>query len=110
MLYEVITEVKLVLKPKKAGTTSFEIGNSDTGEKFTLAVTYAEPVIVDENELTAKEIYALCSKSVVQVNTDLGFGSGFFIESNLIVTNVITSYSIHYTKLYDSIACSTSPT
>ncbi len=80
-------EVKLVLKPKKAGTTSFEIGNSDTGEKFTLAVTYAEPVIVDENELTAKEIYALCSKSVVQVNTDLGFGSGFFIESNLIVTN-----------------------
>ena len=40
-----------------------------------------------EKKLTAEEIYRKCSSSTVQINTNEGLGSGFFIDDNKIITN-----------------------
>lgn len=40
-----------------------------------------------KNNLSAKEIYSLTVNNTVTVTTEKGLGSGFFIDSNIIVTN-----------------------
>lgn len=69
------------------GTTTITITADNTDEKIVIDVTVIDDKRPKTKKLSAEEVYAKCSDATVQVNTDLGLGSGFFISSGKIVTN-----------------------
>lgn len=72
---------------KDYGTTTITITADNTDEKLVIDVTVIDDNRPKTKKLTAEEVYAKCSNATVQVNTNLGLGSGFFISSGRIVTN-----------------------
>ncbi|WP_313133466.1 trypsin-like peptidase domain-containing protein [Anaerocolumna sp.] len=73
--------------PKGKGTTTITITSSKTNEVLKIRVTVKDIIKDDKNELSAKEIYARCVSSTVQINTNRGLGTGFFIDHGTIITN-----------------------
>lgn len=69
------------------GTTTITITADNTDEKVVIDVTVIDDKRPKMKKLTAEDVYAKCSNATVQVNTDLGLGSGFFISSGKVVTN-----------------------
>ena len=86
--------IRLLLDPLKKGTATVTITSSETADQTSFKVK-----VVDEPEgrdkdakvLTAKEVYAKCAPSTVelQVSKATGeyVGSGFFIYSGVLITN-----------------------
>jgi S1-C subfamily serine protease len=71
------------VKAKSAGTVL--ITGKTSNKNFTCTVT-----VTDKNasaKLTAEEVYAKCSPSTVQINTNAAIGSGFFLDNNRVITN-----------------------
>lgn len=66
---------------KKAGTAKITV-TCTNGKKYTCTVK-----VKAGEELSSKDIYAKCCKSVVEVNAGVSLGSGFFIAKNTVVTN-----------------------
>ena len=64
----------------KAGKATITAICSD--KSYTCKIT-----VVDDSELSAKEIYELCHDGVVEVNAGASLGSGFFIKKKTVVTN-----------------------
>jgi hypothetical protein len=77
----------LKIIPKHKGTTSVTITSNKTKQKLVINVTVAKDSRSTKSMKTAKEIYNQTSAAVVQVNTDYGLGSGFFIGKGVVVTN-----------------------
>ena len=80
-------QAKILLTPKKAGTTLLKIKRENSVEELALPIT-VEPQI----ELTAVELYKQCSKAMVEIHMKTAdgnesIGSGFFISEDRIVTN-----------------------
>ena len=96
MLYEVITKVKRVAPyvsavEKQARTVDIEATFDDPKAPGTLLVGYSADI---EVVLEARE-------NVVRVPTAALLEGGRVLVAGKEGTLVITSYSIHYTKLYD---------
>ncbi len=82
--------IPLKIVPKKSGTTNVTISTSSSKDKVLLKVTSIimdDRDIEDKNSLSAKKIYAASKSSMVQINTNKGLGSGFFIAKGILVTN-----------------------
>jgi hypothetical protein len=84
----------LLITPQKKGSTVITITSVKSTEKLIINVTVVdEPSGRDANakELTAKEIYTKCAPSTVEIQTEEtvggSLGSGFFIQSGVVVTN-----------------------
>ena len=69
------------------GTTTITITADNTDEKLVIDVTVIDDKRPKTKKLSAEDVYAKCSNATVQINTDLGLGSGFFISSGKVVTN-----------------------
>lgn len=92
--------IPLTIIPKGKGTTAITITSNKTNEILKIRVTVKDIIKDDKNELSAKEIYARCVSSTVQINTNRGLGTGFFIDHGTIITNYhvikdTSSISIH---------------
>lgn len=107
----------LLINPKKKGSTTITITSDSGSDKLVINVTVVdapkgrEP---DAKELSAKEIYAECAPSTVELGVTTAdgdyIGSGFFIQSGVIVTNyhvidgatkiTVTTYN---GKIYDAV-------
>lgn len=88
-------------KPKIAKVKKTLVGKGEVtalkAGKATITATYKGQtynckITVEDSgksskELTSKEIYKLCSDSVVEVNAGISLGSGFYIEKKKVVTN-----------------------
>lgn len=79
--------IPLNIIPKGKGTTSITITSNKTDEVLKIRVTVKDIIKDDKNELSAKEIYARSVSSTVQINTNRGLGTGFFIDHGTIITN-----------------------
>lgn len=79
--------IPLNIIPKGKGTTTITITSNKTDEVLKIRVTVKDIIKDDKNELSAKEIYARCVSSTVQINTNRGLGTGFFIDHGTIITN-----------------------
>ena len=79
--------IPLTIIPKKNGSATITITSNKNNEELKIHVTVKDIIKDDKNELTAKEIYAKCVSATVQVNTNKGLGTGFFIDNGTIVTN-----------------------
>lgn len=64
----------------KAGSTTITAICSN--KSYTCKIT-----VVENKELSAKEVYKLCRDGVVEVNAGASLGSGFFIKKKTVVTN-----------------------
>lgn len=80
-------ENTLKIIPIKKGTASITITSDKTNQKLVIPVTVSGDTRTDKDAKTAKEIYNQTSSAVVQVNTEYGLGSGFFIGKGVVVTN-----------------------
>ena len=69
------------------GTTTITITADNTDEKLVIDVAVIDDKRPKTKKLSAEDVYAKCSDATVQINTDLGLGSGFFISSGKVVTN-----------------------
>ncbi len=96
-------EILLTIDPKKPGKAKITITSNCTNDKLTINVIVKNELKSDKNELTAKEVYQKSESSTVQINTDTGLGSGFFIDNGKIVTNyhVIEGASSIDVLMYD---------
>ncbi|SHO50910.1 trypsin-like peptidase domain-containing protein [Anaerocolumna xylanovorans] len=77
--------LKLYLLPKKKGSTTITVKTKTGTDKATIKVTVgtdARSVAPETSKIAEK-----CSPSVVQITTDIGLGTGFFIEKGVIATN-----------------------
>jgi len=81
--------LKLYLKPTstKTGSTTITLKTEDGLGEATLKVTVGKDTRSDKDVPKASVIAEKCSPSVVQITTDLGLGSGFFIEKGILATN-----------------------
>jgi S1-C subfamily serine protease len=79
--------IPLTITPKKVGTTKIIVTADNTDEKLIINVTVTEKTRPANGRLTAEAVYDKCSKATVQVNTDMGIGTGFFIDTGVVVTN-----------------------
>jgi len=81
--------LKLYLKPTstKTGSTTITLKTEDGLGEATLKVTVGKDTRTDKDVPKASVIAEKCSPSVVQITTDLGLGSGFFIEKGILATN-----------------------
>lgn len=77
----------LNITPKSFGTTTITITSNYTKEKLVINITNIDKSKHNSLKLTAEEIYEKCSSATVQINTDIGLGSGFFIDNGKIITN-----------------------
>ncbi|MDF2473055.1 MAG: Trypsin-like serine protease, typically periplasmic, containing C-terminal domain [Anaerocolumna sp.] len=80
-------DIPLTITPKKVGTTKIVITADNTDEKLIINVTVTEKTRPKTGKLTAEEVYEKCSAATVQINTDISIGTGFFIDTGVIVTN-----------------------
>lgn len=81
-------EVTLTIIPKGYGTTTLTITSPYSGQKLEVIVTALNVANrVDTGTLAEYQIYEKCSPSIVKIVTNRSYGSGFFIDSNTIVTN-----------------------
>jgi hypothetical protein len=69
------------------GTTTITITADNTDEKLVIDVNVIDDKRPKTKKLSAEDVYTKCSNATVQVNTNLGLGSGFFISSGKIVTS-----------------------
>lgn len=82
--------IPLKIIPKKSGTTKITINSSNSKDKVEVKVTSIimdDKAIEEKESLSAKKIYAASKSSMVQINTNKGLGSGFFIDKGILVTN-----------------------
>jgi S1-C subfamily serine protease len=79
--------LKLYIKPTstKTGTTTITLKTEDGLGEATIKVTVGKDTRT--NAPKRSDIAEKSSPSVVQITTDLGLGSGFFIEKGLLATN-----------------------
>jgi hypothetical protein len=77
----------LIIVLNDYGTTTITITADNTDEKLIIDVTVIDDKRPKTKKLSAEDVYAKCSNATVQINTDLGLGSGFFISSGKVVTN-----------------------
>lgn len=85
---EAIIPLKII--PNDYGTTQIKITSTYSNEELIINVKVADVDNItykNSKKLTAEEVNKKCSISTVQVNTDSGIGSGFFIDDNTVVTN-----------------------
>lgn len=69
------------------GTTTITIVADNTDEKIVIDVTVIDDKRPKMKKLSPEGVYSKCSNATVQINTDIGQGSGFFISSGKVVTN-----------------------
>lgn len=97
-------DIPLMIKVVGYGSTTVTLTSNYTKQKVVINVNTIDIKKVDDSKaLTAKQIFAKCSASTVQINTDLAVGSGFFIDNGTIVTNyhVIEGASKIEVQTYD---------
>lgn len=98
-------EIELTVVPKGTGSTKLDITSNYSKQELVIEVNVIDPDKSEEKEkiLTPKEIYKKCAPGTVQINTDNGLGSGFFISEDMVVTNfhVIDGASQIAIKTYD---------
>jgi S1-C subfamily serine protease len=101
-------EGSLNIIPKKIGSTKITITSTNTDESLVINVTVTAKTGPKMKKLNAEQVYAKTSSATVQINTDSGFGSGFFIAPGKVVTNyhVIEgaksiNIQLHNGKTYD---------
>lgn len=95
--------LKLYLIPKKKGTTTVTVKTKTGTDKATFQVTVGTDSRASATAPEATKIAEKCSPSVVQITTDIGIGTGFFIDKGVIATNyhVIKGASIVSVELKD---------
>ncbi len=71
----------------KKGKATITLYSSKSKEPLEIKVQVADDSRTSKEALTPTEIYEKCAPSVVQINTDLGLGTGFFISEGVIATN-----------------------
>lgn len=100
----------LVLTPKANGVTTITLTSSESDQIVTITVcvsgckkTGNKTVSPRNKKLSPEALYKLCSKSVVELTTDVSVGSGFFLDASTIVTNyhVIEGASWIKAKMYN---------
>lgn len=77
--------LKLYIIPKKKGSTTITVNTKKGTDKTSFKVN-----VNDDSRTLAPEpskIAEKCSPSVIQITTNLGLGTGFFIEKGVVVTN-----------------------
>jgi hypothetical protein len=77
----------LNIKLKGYGTTTITITSNYSKEELVIKVTAIDKLKNTKVKLAPEEIYEKCTAATVQVNTNIGLGSGFFINNGIIVTN-----------------------
>lgn len=85
----------LEITPLKNGVTQILLSSDQSDHQLEITVyvsgcdTTSDTMAATTSEqpLSATEIYSICSKSTVQINTDVSIGSGFFLDDSVIVTN-----------------------
>ena len=85
-----------------ATASTYTLGDADVGNQISVRVSYTD------GQGTAESLTSTQTAAVTNVNdTPVGVPTitGTVTEDQILT--VITSYSIHYTKLYDSGACET---
>lgn len=92
--------IPLTIIPKRNGSVTITITSNKNNEKLKIHVTVKDIIKDDKNELSAKEIYAKSVSATVQINTNHGLGTGFFIDNGTIITNYhvieeASSISVH---------------
>lgn len=73
------------ITPLKEGSTTIKIQTEDGTGEVSIKVTVGKDTRTTVPEASA--VAEKCSPSVVQITTDLGLGTGFFIEKGVIATN-----------------------
>lgn len=81
------SNIPLTIIPKKNGSTTITITSNKHKEELKIRATVKSIIKGDKKELSAKEVYAKCVSATVQVNTNKGLGTGFFIDNGTIITN-----------------------
>lgn len=79
--------IPLTIIPKRNGSTTIILTSNKNDEELNIHVTVKDIKKDDNKELPAKEIYAKSVSATVQINTDHGLGTGFFIDNGTIITN-----------------------
>ncbi|MDF2804688.1 MAG: protease domain protein [Anaerocolumna sp.] len=69
------------------GKATIKITSNKTKEPLVLNVQVTDDLRTSKDALTPTEIYEKCASSVVQINTNLSIGTGFFISEGVLVTN-----------------------
>lgn len=77
--------LKLYITPKKKGSTAITVKTKTGTDKTVIKVTVGTDTRSVPPETSS--IAEKCSPSVVQITTDIGLGTGFFIEKGVIATN-----------------------
>lgn len=77
----------LTITPKKNGKAVLSIYSNYSKEPLKITVTVSSDPRTEKDELKPTVIYEQTAPSVVQVNTDSGLGSGFYIGETTVVTN-----------------------
>jgi len=100
----------LILTPKTNGSTKLTLSSDQSDHVVTVQI-YVSGCSKTTNtlpstrskKLSPEEIYSLCSKSTVELKTDVSVGSGFFLDTSTIVTNyhVIEGASRITVQTYD---------
>ncbi len=85
-------KIPLTITPLTEGTAAITLTTDYKDEMLTIHVTVANLTsAAAQTALTSEEVYAKCSPSTVQINVESAagsvIGSGFFIETNKVVTN-----------------------
>ena len=85
-------KIPLTITPKGIGTDVITVKSTETNDMIKLHVTVVSKP-KNRKELSAKDVYAKCGPSTVEILSDYGEdmgqgqGSGFFIGDGMIVTN-----------------------
>ncbi|BCJ98160.1 trypsin-like peptidase domain-containing protein [Anaerocolumna chitinilytica] len=79
--------LKLYIIPKKSGTATITVKTKDGKEKTSFKVIVAKDSRAISSAPDSAKIAEKCTPSVVEVTTDLGLGTGFFLEKGVIATN-----------------------
>lgn len=77
----------LYIITNQKGKATINITSNKSKEPLVLNVQVTDDLRTSKEALTPVEIYEKCASSVVQINTNMNLGTGFFISEGVIVTN-----------------------
>lgn len=80
-------KVTLYIETGKKGKATINVHTNRDKEPVVLNVQVADDARTSDKSLTPTNLYDKCASSVVQINTDSGLGTGFFISEGVIATN-----------------------
>ncbi len=78
---------KVAKVSSKGKVTALKIGTANISAIYKGKSYNCKITVTGSDELSSKEVYNKCKGSVVEVNTGIALGSGFFIEKKKVVTN-----------------------